>query len=300
MRTILRSRGWATLLRATFTRRGGIDHHQLLSPSSLARTGGWCSSQYFVAARTSSSSSSSSTGGGIRVGDEAAVDPSDMSRVQEYSIHAKRALEAKEDAVVDPPPSAEALRDKIFSKCYQMNEEAKKELKDGELIKMWRELPNNPALTKKKEGETPPTAGAAEDMNADVRRKNPSLSPPSPQDFTEASAAAADNAPSFRDSRPADPNESVESMQKRLYYQSQYRGMVEMDLICGHFARTKVHALGRKQLMEYDYLLKQLDNDLFKWLVMEEPAPAEVTETEVFHLLKKFIAEERKELLGHY
>ncbi|CAD2214276.1 hypothetical protein AGDE_03906 [Angomonas deanei] len=76
--------------------------------------------------------------------------------------------------------------------------------------------------------------------------------------------------------------------------------MVEMDLIFGHFARRKLSTLDAELLDEYDMLLKQLDSDLFRWLIVGEKAPDDVENSKCYHALKDFIANERTELLGNY
>lgn len=105
---------------------------------------------------------------------------------------------------------------------------------------------------------------------------------------------------SFKDTRPVNPKETVEDRRKRLIFQSRYRGMVEMDLICGHFARVMLADLPDDQLLEYDTLLKQLDNDLFRWLVMRQEVPEEINNLKCFHTLREFVENRREELLGHY
>ncbi|EPY31435.1 hypothetical protein STCU_03457 [Strigomonas culicis] len=103
----------------------------------------------------------------------------------------------------------------------------------------------------------------------------------------------------FRDQRPVDPNETLENKRRRLVYQSRYRGMVEMDLIFGHFARLRLERLDRPLLEEYDVLLKQLDNDLFRWLVMGQEAPEEIEGLQCYALLKEFVEKDRHQLQGH-
>ncbi|CCW61684.1 unnamed protein product [Phytomonas sp. EM1] len=109
-----------------------------------------------------------------------------------------------------------------------------------------------------------------------------------------------DSDDSFRDNRARSHEETVEHKRRRLIYQSQYRGMVEMDLIFGHFARCKVMTLPDELLDEYDILLRQLDNDLFQWLVMNLTPPDDVNRLKCFHELKKFLETEKKELLGSF
>lgn len=52
----------------------------------------------------------------------------------------------------------------------------------------------------------------------------------------------------FKDPRPIDPNEPIDIKRRRLMYQSRYRGMVEMDLVFGHFARCKLDSLDVEML----------------------------------------------------
>lgn len=102
----------------------------------------------------------------------------------------------------------------------------------------------------------------------------------------------------FKDTRERDPAETDEDCRRRLIYQSRYRGMVEMDLICGHFARVHLPSLDPALLREYDLLLQQLDNDLFNWLVMDLEAPAEISRLKCFAVVKMFVEKERHELLS--
>ncbi|CCW68016.1 unnamed protein product [Phytomonas sp. Hart1] len=104
---------------------------------------------------------------------------------------------------------------------------------------------------------------------------------------------------SFRDNR-ARSLEGVEDKRRRLMYQSRYRGMVEMDLVFGHFARCKIMTLPDELLDEYDVLLRQLDNDLFQWLVMKITPPDYINALKCFHEVGKFIETEKKELWGNF
>lgn len=104
---------------------------------------------------------------------------------------------------------------------------------------------------------------------------------------------------SFKDVRPPPPNETDASMRRRLTYQSRYRGMVEMDIIFGSFAKAKLQELSAAALSEYDTLLRQYDNDLFNWLVMGKAPPSDIASLEAWSALETFVKQNRKELLGH-
>lgn len=46
--------------------------------------------------------------------------------------------------------------------------------------------------------------------------------------------------------------ESTETLRKRLVYESRKRGILEMDLILGTFAKTRLASMDDRQLREYD------------------------------------------------
>ncbi|AYU80910.1 SDHAF2 / Succinate dehydrogenase assembly factor 2 [Leishmania donovani] len=175
---------------------------------------------------------------------------------------------------------AKTLREKVFSQDFTAVKAATP--KETELLKRWRTGDGTPEQSPRQ----PAAPGTAD--SSDVE----------PQIAEGAQNVAVSHGKTFRDSRPADPEESVECKRRRLIYQSRYRGMVEMDLIFGHFARCKLETLDASMLDEYDVLLKQLDSELFRWLVMGVDAPEGVAKLRCFDELRRFIKEERTELLG--
>lgn len=103
----------------------------------------------------------------------------------------------------------------------------------------------------------------------------------------------------FKDMRPLPTEaESDEDLRRRLIFQSRYRGMVEMDVIFGLFAKTRLPIMDRQGLVEYDQLLRQLDNDLFNWLVMGHQAPAEVSEIPLFKELRQFMIDHKDDIVA--
>ncbi|CAJ1010563.1 putative Flavinator of succinate dehydrogenase [Leishmania naiffi] len=171
------------------------------------------------------------------------------------------------------------LREKVFSEDFAVMKTVTP--KEAELLKKWRAGDGTPEPPSH-QGKSPGTADPS-----DVE----------PQVAEGARTVTVPNGQTFHDSRSVNPNESVESKRRRLIYQSRYRGMVEMDLIFGHFARCKLETLDAAMLNEYDILLKQLDSELFCWLVMGVDAPEEVSKLRCFDELRRFINEERAELL---
>ena len=67
--------------------------------------------------------------------------------------------------------------------------------------------------------------------------------------------------------------ESQEARLKRMQLRSMRRGIKEMDLILGAFARDRLGSLSEPELLLYDALLSENDQDLYSWVTGREPAP---------------------------
>lgn len=64
-------------------------------------------------------------------------------------------------------------------------------------------------------------------------------------------------------------------LKKRLLYQSQHRGLKELDLLLGPFAKEFVNMMKEKELKQFETLLSFPDSILYSWFfekttVMEE------------------------------
>ena len=57
--------------------------------------------------------------------------------------------------------------------------------------------------------------------------------------------------------------EDLELLRKRLLYQSQHRGMREMDLLVGHFAERHISSMNEEELKQFESLLALSDDDLY-------------------------------------
>lgn len=68
-------------------------------------------------------------------------------------------------------------------------------------------------------------------------------------------------------------NEPREMRIKRLQMRSIRRGIKEMDLILGSFARCGLSELSDDELRIYDELLRENDHDLYRWASAQSPAP---------------------------
>lgn len=69
-------------------------------------------------------------------------------------------------------------------------------------------------------------------------------------------------------------NETIENKRKRLIFRSDHRGIKEMDLIMGGFARAHVPTMTEEELAQYDALLELSDPDLYNWITGKEDVPA--------------------------
>jgi antitoxin CptB len=68
----------------------------------------------------------------------------------------------------------------------------------------------------------------------------------------------------------------IDLFRKRLYYQSQHRGMKEMDLILGGFAQQHLQTLTEEELLEFEQLLALSDQQLYGWIVENDSVTSDV------------------------
>lgn len=61
---------------------------------------------------------------------------------------------------------------------------------------------------------------------------------------------------------------------KKLFWHSR-RGMLELDLLLVPFVDKCVAKLSAEDQVLYQQMLREEDQDLFKWLLLREPAPTE-------------------------
>lgn len=72
--------------------------------------------------------------------------------------------------------------------------------------------------------------------------------------------------------------ETQEARLKRMTMRSWRRGMKEMDLILGPYADAHLAAMGEDQLIVFDKLLEENDQDLLPWVLGQLPAPGYLTD----------------------
>lgn len=67
--------------------------------------------------------------------------------------------------------------------------------------------------------------------------------------------------------------EKIDTLRKRLLYQSQHRGMKEMDLVLGGFAGRFLHTMTNQELLQFEDLLAIPDQDLYSWFFEGQGIP---------------------------
>jgi antitoxin CptB len=72
--------------------------------------------------------------------------------------------------------------------------------------------------------------------------------------------------------------ETAEARRKRMAMRSWRRGTKEMDLILGPFADAHLAELAEADLVLYDRLLAENDQDLMAWVLGQSDPPAELAD----------------------
>ena len=67
--------------------------------------------------------------------------------------------------------------------------------------------------------------------------------------------------------------ETQEARLKRMRMRSWRRGTKEMDLVLGPFADARLEGLSEADLLTYDTILNENDQDLLPWVLGQVPAP---------------------------
>lgn len=63
---------------------------------------------------------------------------------------------------------------------------------------------------------------------------------------------------------------------KKLYWRSIKRGMKEMDLIFGTFARAYLRDMDEQETKEFKNILHCYDQDILEWITNKKPIPSEI------------------------
>ncbi|MCG6858109.1 MAG: succinate dehydrogenase assembly factor 2 [Salaquimonas sp.] len=69
-------------------------------------------------------------------------------------------------------------------------------------------------------------------------------------------------------------NAEAEKRLKQLIYRANHRGIKEMDIILGEFARDRLATLNADEIETFEALMAENDRDLLSWFTSETPLPA--------------------------
>jgi antitoxin CptB len=66
----------------------------------------------------------------------------------------------------------------------------------------------------------------------------------------------------------------MDDRRKRLTLRAWRRGFREMDLILGSFADSRAAAMSEAELVAFEALLEEPDQEVYDWILGRAPAPA--------------------------
>ena len=65
----------------------------------------------------------------------------------------------------------------------------------------------------------------------------------------------------------------IETRRRRLLWRAMHRGMRELDLLLGGFARIELDGMNETELQEFEDIVASADSDLHDWLLGGVPVP---------------------------
>ena len=83
------------------------------------------------------------------------------------------------------------------------------------------------------------------------------------------------------------PPPDIDIRRKRLLFRSTHRGIKELDVFLGEFAKQHALTLDAVQTGRFEALLEQSDNDLFDWIIGKTPIP-DAFDHELMRMLQTF------------
>jgi antitoxin CptB len=70
------------------------------------------------------------------------------------------------------------------------------------------------------------------------------------------------------------PDDDLEHRRRRAVWRAGHRGMKELDLVLGAYARAHVPGMDDDALAHFESILAEADTDLFDWVMGRAPVPA--------------------------
>ena len=66
---------------------------------------------------------------------------------------------------------------------------------------------------------------------------------------------------------------TMDTRLKKLLFRSEHCGMKENDFLLGRFARANLEALSEEDIVAFEALLLESDNDIYNWITQKEHPP---------------------------
>lgn len=82
-----------------------------------------------------------------------------------------------------------------------------------------------------------------------------------------------------------DAGEDLPLQRRRLRYRAWHRGTKEMDLLLGPYADARLDGMDGAGLARFATLMDEADTDLQKWMLGQEPPPADVDRALIAEIL---------------
>jgi len=79
----------------------------------------------------------------------------------------------------------------------------------------------------------------------------------------------------------------LEHRRRKLKFRAWHRGIKEMDLILGRYADEHLEHMTDAQMDQFSHLLKQADDELYKWVSGADSVPEEFN-TDIMKTLQSF------------
>ncbi len=70
------------------------------------------------------------------------------------------------------------------------------------------------------------------------------------------------------------PSPDHDIFRKRLLWRATHRGIKEMDILVGGYAKAHLDSMSEHDLRHFEHLLELPDQDLLAWATRQEPVPA--------------------------
>ena len=71
------------------------------------------------------------------------------------------------------------------------------------------------------------------------------------------------------------PDDDLEFRRRRALWRAGHRGMRELDLVLGAYARAHVAGMDGDAMAHFESILAAADTDLFDWVMGTAPVPAQ-------------------------